>query len=497
MSHFKEYRRTRWATFALLLLGATTGCASRYFAETRLNPDGSVERAIWQPRQNAADVESQVGDWSRIVPVRDLERDERPLDIRLWAESHQQDKGSSLAAWGMFSSVSDIPAHTLFATPDQKLFGSLDRRYSRRDLIFVAEHSWEEVLQDIVNLRGMQQACDRLVDSLMSDSQILLEDRWGAEYDVSQVVEWIGSSGREWLRESVELLYDTMARRPDDQNSLLAEGFADISANYGLMLRHPDGRLFGSEEEEHPDLARRAWRHFLMQLLGKKLTRHDDQPHDSEKLRQLADEVTAVLVGTPEGEPESPPPIDEKSWQLWHDALSSLITKRYVTQEACQTHYINLSAHVVGVYLFPFTSNHAQLEYSMEMPGTIVETSGRLVSENRVEWKFQASEAFPLGYSMKVRSLEPLIAPQQELFGKTPLTSRADVLEFANLLEQYPVLQRILETCRQQGSLGPLRDYRRQLVNRQQKAPAVVDASLKRLTRLEQLLGMKDVRDEG
>jgi hypothetical protein len=505
MSFLGQVRAQRLISSSILLLllaGLSPGCATRYFAETRLDSDGTVQRAIWQPRSNAGRVEEQHGVWQHVVPVLDLSRHEQPLDIRRWAETHASDDGTSLAAWGEFSSTDDIPSHVMFFTPDQQQFGSLEREYSRRDLTLVMEHSWRETLHDIVSLNSMRLAREQFADSIVRDAEQLLSSQWGDQYDISGVVEWLGTSGRAWLADTVNLVYDTMARKPEDADRRLKEGFADIAANYGWNLRHPDGHVLGEGPEDESDQRWAAWENFLIGLFNDRLRRLDGQPHTPESLRQMVVEVNTMVRGSTGDEAGTPETLDEELWLSWKASMTTLVTRQYGSQEACEQHYLNLTARVIGLYLLPFTTDNARFEYVMEMPGTIVETTGRLLTEKRVEWKFDAHQAFPFGFTMTCRSLESRDNVQQALLGKTPLDNRAAILEFAGLLDRQPGLHRVLETCRDEGSLEPLHRHRRRLENQQRREseePAnigrkieitSVSARLHALERLEQLLGL-------
>src|SRR5690606_34018788 len=105
----------------------------------------------------------------------------------------------------------EIPQHAVFPTPDAQMSGHFQRRSSQRDFVFAKEHVWEETLHDVVSLERMRKGVERLADSLVRDAEGLLAARWGAEFDIAPLIEWVNTSGRLWLLESVERLYDEMA----------------------------------------------------------------------------------------------------------------------------------------------------------------------------------------------------------------------------------------------------------------------------------------------
>lgn len=479
-----------------LLVVLLSGCVTPYIAETRLHEDGSVDRAIWQPRQNAANVEGQHEAWERILSVRDPSG-ELPRDIRSWAERREAPQGNYLAAWGRFESADEIPNHATFPTPDGEQFGTLRRHVETRDLVFVTEHHWEETLCDIVTLTSMREASDALADSLFHDFELLLNDHWGDEFDLTQLVDWLDTSGRSWLRDSIELLYDTMARPSsmrsrELQNELLLERWAAIADRRGLHLLHPDGRVFGQRDEDDPELAQEAWNEFLFNLLQQKLVSLDGEPITSARLQQLTVEMSAILQRAFQDTAEAPDGIDSETWQSWHVSQRRVIEKKYGDMEKARQHYQRLFASAFGVFLFSDHSG-AQFHYTLEMPGTIVETSGRVQADRQVHWKFSASKAFPFGYVMSCRSLMPREDMQRVLLNATPIDRRETLLEFTTLLDDQPQLLQLLEECRQRGTLDPLRTFHHDLVNRAEEHPQT-ESDRRRLAasrRLWELLGME------
>jgi hypothetical protein len=90
------------------------------------------------------------------------------------------------------------------------------------------------------------------------------------------------------------------------------------------------------------------------------------------------------------------------------------------------------------------------------MPGEIVATNGTLVDDQRVEWTFEAVQAYPFGYPMRCRSLAPNDETQQELLGGTPLATRADMLAYLQALNSDFVVAEAMRNCAKQHSLAPL-----------------------------------------
>lgn len=481
------------AAFLALLL---SGCVTPYVAETRIHSDGSIDRVIWQPSRNAARVQDQQEAWDRIISVREPSGELPLSDLKRWLEHREAPPGRYLAAWGRFPSAAEIPDHATFPAPDGQQSGTLRRHSESRDLVFATEHYWEETLHDIVTLTGMREAGDSLAESLFDDFELLLNDHWGDQVDLSRLIDWLNSSGRSWLRESIEELYDTMARQPQTrprklQTDELLRRWAAIADRQGLHLLHPDGQVFGQRDEDDSELAEEAWNQFLFKLLQQTLVSLDGEPLTSERIQQLTIELPAILQRSLNESADAPEGIDSETWKSWQASQRRVFEQKYGDLEKAHQHYRNLSARVLGVFLI-LDHSVAEFDYTLEMPGTIVETSGRLQSEGKVRWTFSASEAFPFGYVMTSRSLMPTGDVQSELLGATPLDQRETLLEFATLVDQQPELLEQLEECRRQGNMTPWRTFQQELSTRAEQHPQTSAdrrrlAAVRRLTELLQL----------
>ena len=82
-----------------------------------------------------------------------------------------------------------------------------------------------------------------------------------------------------------------------------------------------------------------------------------------------------------------------------------------------------------------FGSSGRPYEFSLTLPGTIVETNGTLESDSRVRWSFNLEEAFAFGYTMRCRSIEPNLAAQRAALGADRVTTRAAMLRYVALVD--------------------------------------------------------------
>jgi hypothetical protein len=91
-----------------------------------------------------------------------------------------------------------------------------------------------------------------------------------------------------------------------------------------------------------------------------------------------------------------------------------------------------------------------------------VESNGQILAANRVRWQFEGREAYPFGFTMECRSLDPDPEAQKLLTG-TPLADREAMLRFAALVDGHEGLLGTLRECRRRKTLKPLTDYRKAL----------------------------------
>ena len=96
----------------------------------------------------------------------------------------------------------------------------------------------------------------------------------------------------------------------------------------------------------------------------------------------------------------------------------------------------------------------------MRMPGKAVETNGVIVSDARVKWSFDTRIAYPFGFTMSCRSLEPNQQMQKKLFKKVNLSGRKEMQEFIRIVSQDDELLQVLVKCVAKGTRKPLDDYR-------------------------------------
>jgi hypothetical protein len=140
-----------------------------------------------------------------------------------------------------------------------------------------------------------------------------------------------------------------------------------------------------------------------------------------------------------------------------------------------------LVVRIVGLHCSQLFQQ-SDFDYSLTVPGQIVNTNGQILSGNKVGWQFDQREAYPLGYVMECRSLLPDPDVQQSLLHSQPLTTRNKMLELVAIVDGHEPLRETLQECHKQRNMGAMYEYQ------QKTAPAKDETKI--VTRLLKLLGL-------
>jgi hypothetical protein len=429
---------------ACLCVVFAAGCTIEHFrAETVLLPDGRVERVIWQPSLD----QEQLPQWDEF---RDGIQDER-LASELWTLVDHAPKGldgkpapkkSGVTARGHFNSVEQIPQHYRKEAPPGLPDSILKRKAERNDFVFVTEHHWEETLTDCVRLEDVPAARRVLVDLVVSVIVEPLRTELGDDYDISAVELWLRDEAALWCDELMALWVELGAAKSlafDSDKEAKRHGEKRLAA---INLRH------GLVNLESETLER-----FVSDKVRKLIKRCDGEPLDAELV------ATLTRWATFDKEAEGQPMIRfEQRTRQWIEAT-------YGSEEFFQEQLLGSFVRIAGLHQQPLKTPQ-EFDYRLTMPGLVVETSGELVSENRVRFRFRASEAFPFGYAMRGRSLQPNAANQRAVFHEVVLKNREDCERLVRLLKVSPEWRETLATCVTEKSQQPLFDLRKSVHKR-------------------------------
>ncbi len=444
--------RPGWLGLALLaaVAAGTIGCSSVHRSETTLRPDGSVERAIYQPWNATPESIRKSAAWKETIHAPDpneLERQDWSGKIPDLPRRDPSKSEAYFAAWGNFASVKDIPDHVEMKAPEGSGLpsGKLVRRYSRNDLVFVVEHHWRERLTDIVRLEDMRKARDELADLMIRVGEEIFNELLGKEYDATDLVKWARTEGKTWLAELTEYLYlYSVSRRGAPEEEVLVNGLAEVFARHGLKLK-VDGKFL-----EKPSLDR-TLQDYVIGLL----TRHVRRKKDGQPVSK---EVAAAWLKDLFREDKGP----QGKSSLFELAAKQVIDQKYGGEAAFKKQVDALAARIVGLYYMDFLASR-RFDYTMTLPGEVIETNGQILGSDKVRWQFDAREAYPHGHEMRARSLDPQRKVQQALLEGQPLTGREAMLRYLALVEGQQRLLDVLRQCQRDQAMTPLYDYRRKM----------------------------------
>ncbi len=423
---------------ACLCMVFASGCVTEHFrAETALRPDGSVERVIWQSLDK-----EQHKQWDE---VRDGIQDER-LASELWTLVDHAPKGpdgkpapkkSGETARGRFKSAEQIPQHYRREGPPGLPDSILKQKSERDDFVFVTEHRWEETLTDCVQLEDVPAARRMLVDLAVLAIVEPLRAELGTDYDISAVEPWLRDEAALWFDELTALWLELGAAKAlnfDSDKEAKSRGekrLAAINRRHGLVN-------IDSETLER----------FVSDKVRKLIKRRDGEPLD--------DELVATLIrwATSQNEAEGQPQNRfEQRTRQWIEAT-------YGSEEFFKEQLFVPFVRIAGLHQQPFQTPQ-EFDYRLTMPGFVVETTGEQVSETRVRFRFMAADAFPFGYAMRCRSLQPNEVNQRAVFHDVVIKNREDCERLVRLLKAKPEWRETLVACVTEKSRQPLFDLRK------------------------------------
>ena len=420
------------------VLPLLTGCGEQHFrAETVWHDDGRVDRAVYQPADYFPG-EARTG-WTSFRPAAEIQTHAFTGSIRdLPAASSDP---PYFAAHGTFLSPEQIPDHFAFPASDPSKAGRLIRTAEVRRLGFVTEYLWRETLADVVSLPDMQAARHELIAHAADLVEATLRDGT-LKHDINGLLRWIRVDAATWLDELHATLVEAMLRREQhiDSGKAVARRLAEVCARYGLELRSPDGSLIeGNAIDE-------VLERFLVAKVRETVRTPEGDHVDDATARDILRRLGFIAND------------DGLSWQPNENVLRA-VKDRFGSEEAAQAKANELGTRLLGAYHMGMLSPPRPFRYELSVPGVIVETTGERVSDNRVRWRFDAVDAFPLGYDMTVRSLAPNVAAQKAAWGTTRIASLDELTEYAALLREDTNLAAVMADSARTGSLKPFNDY--------------------------------------
>lgn len=455
---------TRSLAAALLVGGVLSlGCQTNvYRSETVLHDDGSVDRAVYQP-DNDAFPEAARKDalWKQTTYAPNPDALKKMNFMGAISELPiQKPKNEGVpyyAGWNSFKSAKDVPEHYLKKAPPKSDLpdAKLVRDYARTDYGLVTEHRWSETLTDIVTLDGMRKARDELADLAIVLFADTFQEAYGKDWDGSGLVKWLRDEARPWWAEMTDYVYTYCLNHKETGGEGLKEGLRAICARHGLVLK---AQKEGAEKGDEPNW---ALADFALTVLCKTVkSKKDGKPLNP---------YTAMLWLEDLGRDAEPKEAGQKPG-VFNAALKKVVEAKYGGKDAASEQVTFLVARILGLHFPDAIFQPAKFEYTMTVPGDVIETNGELLAANKVKWEFPVELAYPQGYTMTVRSLTVDEELRKQLFKDDTLKDVKSRQRYAYTMKWGPEgLRQAMAECRKQKSLAPLEAYRKKAGSQEQE----------------------------
>jgi hypothetical protein len=432
-------------TFGAVAMLLVAGCGQEvYRAETELFADGQISRAIYQPIDDTPLEALVPKQWKSVTYAVEIPHDSWSGSIDQLPVHLREKDDAYFAAWAKFASPAKLPSTYIKPAPAGLPDGRLAVEYAQTDYGFVTEYDWRETLTDIVTLDDMRRARRQFLDIVVPLVRKCLEEGLGPQYDVENLVAWFDTTGREFFIELTDAFFEAGTRDQLPPNQQWKATMADVCARYGLQLRDKNGVLLDN------DRTRKQMAEFAAGILRQRLKRRDGAPVPEAAINDLLEWVNLI----------DPPETKNPRLARLDGLAQEVVAAQFGSQQEFAELATPLTTRMLGLYRVEVFGPPRKFYYQMRMPGAIVETSGVLVSEERVEWTFEAVQAYPFGYLMHGRSLAPNAAVQREILGSQPLSNRADMLAFVEAMNSDFMVGEALRNCLKNKSMTPIYEAR-------------------------------------
>ncbi len=463
------------------------GCEPSYHrAETRLLPDGTIERAILQPLevtpcavQHSADWEtsyqifkSDAGDVSsrrlnklllryQAMAARDDQEFlhavpriqyaafphgiyDVDLPFDFFADeppSRQQEWPSAdyYLARGKFADLRQIPAHLEFVAPKQLPSGKLVRQLDRKDLGLVTEWTWEETLTDCVTISDHRAARNEVLELVVPVVVAACREVWGPDYQLQDLEQWLRGEVTTCFHDVCDAVLDVGLRKEYKEytDARVQLRIAGVLKRHGLDQFDDEGQVI----QDQAELDRRL-RAFLTVHLQKYVRDKQGRPISNQQVEELLHK--GEVISTDESTVEE---------SRFNQVLNRLLVAKFGSEEQATEYAQRISARLFGLYLIRIFQGEREFNYEMTVPGVVLETNAQLETDQTVRWKFNAKEAYPLGYTMRLVVAVPNQVVLDKHFPNAKLNRREALIAYRNLVpEKSDLLAELQDLVRRDDS---------------------------------------------
>ena len=408
-------------------------------SDSVLFSDGSIERSVIQPMHLTRESARTSPAWERL--------------------SGATSSDGKFTAKGRFDSVDAMPAYFEHYMEDvdrventqRKLAPStLERRYERNDHVFVVEHRWVEHLTYGYGLNDVVTAADELLEW---SSQLLvgsLEAQLRPEYEATPYLHMFRSVWAPVIKELIEFDVEISIREgrsPEAETFAQAWNMKCLQVQERLKQELPSVEVSDFFQEDPTS----SW---AVLLLRASYVRAGS---DSFSLfSRVMESNPDLAIQRKDGTPLGKITLDAIWGADATSALKRLGEEKYGSAKSFERRFEYAMRRILGPYWcgFLFCRSYDFL-FSMTMPGYIVDTNGERKAANQVAWNLDWKRLYPTGFWMHARSLEPNLELQRTLTGWQPFTTPRQVQAFAELVAEYPSVEKSVLQSRDAGRLLP------------------------------------------
>ena len=459
-----------WRLAGLLVAAVLqAACWETQYVDTVVQPDGSVDRAIAQSTALTPEAAQRPGVWRETRLVKAGPDDPWDGSLAALKAPANKDEENLFAAAGHFPTVAAIPDHYAEMAKDGVAASRLVRTYEKHDLGLVIEHEWTETLTDTVGLAEMANAREELAQINMKLMRAALDEGLGRDYEYQEYVRWVGETEKSFFAAIVEgAVWKRASRGAPEDKDLEKKMAATLAAQYGLPW-------LGNDDDED------ALKAALKEKTETLIKRRDGGPVPAALVEAIVDAIWNIGAGE-----HGLVSFDGKG----DGARFAAGLERVAKAEFGGTEALDKKGEILFERMGGVTSakGSRSYEFSLALPGTIVETNGTLDGDSRVRWKFDLEEAFAFGYTMRCRSIEPNLDAQRAVFGGDRVTTRAAMLRYVVLVSGQNEVLGVLDRAVRARSAAPIMAFRAAVAPGQDPNLTTAVEKLAALLRLPALL---------
>ena len=467
------------ASLALPLLMTAERCGPAQLESrilTAVRADGVIERAVCQPAVAAAPEARLADRWSELGRWDICAADPKKWDGDFAprpGSPPDDDPSATLAAFGRYASTGDIPDHHRVMVGDSSRLSHLVPVYERRDYGFVVEHTWRETLTETTSPGQARDAAARMATVETVVVSAAIRQAFGASHDVDALLAWLPGYMAAYLWALTESLIELPDQRPPQAGGCRSDGDLDQL----MAAKMAQAGYAGTGGDVRPAVRK--------QVLALSV-QPDGAPAGEDVVEAISGVVDWVLDPTEILVGNWPQKFSTDTDALLWSALQTAMTEtaggveQFVEQERL------MADGAWGAWTRLLVGNAVdRFLVGLRLPGAVTAANGVRNGESGVTWDFESTCAYPSGYTMWARSLEPRVEVQVRLLNTQPLVTREQMTALADLVRPDPMLAQALARSAQAGSLQPLREFR--------TAAGTGDRTdrQRRLTRVWHMLGLQ------